>query len=106
MPSDVTGSTILDLTATECELRTGRIFGNVILIAEINRAPAKTQSSLFECMIERQVTVDGTTYPMANPFIVFATQNPIEHEGTYRLPEAQLDRFLFKIEVNYPDFDQ
>src|SRR5690606_1068773 len=106
MPSDVTGSTILDLKSNEFEFRKGPIFGNVILIDEINRAPAKTQSSLFECMSERQVTVDGTTYPMANPFIVFATQNPIEHEGTYRLPEAQLDRFLFKIEVNYPDFDQ
>lgn len=106
MPSDVTGSTILDIKSNEFEFRKGPIFGNVILIDEINRAPAKTQSSLFECMSERQVTVDGTTYPMANPFIVFATQNPIEHEGTYRLPEAQLDRFLFKIEVNYPDFDQ
>lgn len=106
MPSDVTGSTILDLKSNEFEFRKGPIFGNVILIDEINRAPAKTQSSLFECMSERQVTVDGTTYPMASPFIVFATQNPIEHEGTYRLPEAQLDRFLFKIEVNYPDFDQ
>lgn len=106
MPSDVTGSTILDLKSNEFEFRKGPIFGNVILIDEINRAPSKTQSSLFECMSERQVTVDGTTYPMANPFIVFATQNPIEHEGTYRLPEAQLDRFLFKIEVNYPDFDQ
>lgn len=106
MPSDVTGSTILDIKSNEFEFRKGPIFGNIILIDEINRAPAKTQSSLFECMSERQVTVDGTTYPMANTFIVFATQNPIEHEGTYRLPEAQLDRFLFKIEVNYPDFDQ
>jgi MoxR-like ATPase len=106
MPSDVTGSTILDLKSNEFEFRKGPIFGNVILIDEINRAPAKTQSSLFECMSERQVTVDGKTYPMASPFIVFATQNPIEHEGTYRLPEAQLDRFLFKIDVNYPDFDQ
>lgn len=106
MPSDVTGSTILDLKTNEFEFRKGPIFGNLILIDEINRAPAKTQSSLFECMSERQVTVDGHTYPMASPFIVFATQNPIEHEGTYRLPEAQLDRFLFKIDVNYPDFDQ
>jgi len=106
MPSDVTGSTILELKSNEFEFRKGPIFGNVILIDEINRAPAKTQSSLFECMSERQVTVDGKTYPMASPFIVFATQNPIEHEGTYRLPEAQLDRFLFKIDVNYPDFDQ
>lgn len=106
MPSDVTGSTILDIKSNEFEFRPGPIFGNVILIDEINRAPAKTQSSLFECMSEKQVTVDGKTYPMANPFIVFATQNPIEHEGTYRLPEAQLDRFLFKIDVHYPDFDQ
>ena len=106
MPSDVTGSTILDLKSNEFEFRKGPIFGNVILIDEINRAPAKTQSSLFECMSERQVTVDGQTYLMANPFIVLATQNPIEHEGTYRLPEAQLDRFLFKIDVNYPDTDQ
>ena len=106
MPSDVTGSTVLDLKSNEFEFRKGPIFGNVILIDEINRAPAKTQSSLFECMGERQVTVDGKTYPMASPFIVFATQNPIEHEGTYRLPEAQLDRFLFKIDVHYPEFDQ
>lgn len=106
MPSDVTGSTILDIKSNEFEFRKGPIFGNVILIDEINRAPAKTQASLFECMSERQVTVDGQTYPMATPFIVFATQNPIEHEGTYRLPEAQLDRFLFKIDVHYPDFDQ
>lgn len=106
MPSDVTGSTILDIKSNEFEFRPGPIFGNVILIDEINRAPAKTQSSLFECMSENQVTVDGKTYPMANPFVVFATQNPIEHEGTYRLPEAQLDRFLFKIDVHYPAFDQ
>ena len=106
MPSDVTGSTILDIKSNEFEFRKGPIFGNIILIDEINRAPAKTQSSLFECMSEQQVTVDGQTYPLSSPFIVFATQNPIEHEGTYRLPEAQLDRFLFKIDVNYPDFDQ
>ena len=106
MPSDVTGSTILDIKSNEFEFRKGPIFGNVILIDEINRAPAKTQSSLFECMSEHQVTVDGQSYAMAKPFIVFATQNPIEHEGTYRLPEAQLDRFLFKIEVNYPELDQ
>jgi MoxR-like ATPase len=106
MPSDVTGSSILDLKTNEFEFRRGPIFGNIVLIDEINRAPAKTQASLFECMSERQVTVDGYTYAMANPFIVFATQNPIEHEGTYRLPEAQLDRFLFKIDVHYPDFEQ
>ncbi|MCA5005865.1 AAA family ATPase [Sphingobacterium bovistauri] len=106
MPSDVTGSTILDIKSNEFEFRKGPIFGNIILIDEINRAPAKTQSSLFECMSEHQVTVDGQTYPMAHPFIVFATQNPIEHEGTYRLPEAQLDRFLFKIDVSYPELEQ
>jgi MoxR-like ATPase len=106
MPSDVTGSSILDLKTNEFEFRRGPIFGNIVLIDEINRAPAKTQASLFECMSERQVTVDGYTYAMANPFIVFATQNPIEHEGTYRLPEAQLDRFLFKIDVHYLDFEQ
>ncbi|MGJ1388470.1 AAA family ATPase [Sphingobacterium spiritivorum] len=106
MPSDVTGSSILDLKSNEFEFRKGPIFGNIILIDEINRAPAKTQASLFECMSERQVTVDGNTYPMDTPFIVLATQNPIEHEGTYRLPEAQLDRFLFKIVVNYPEFSQ
>lgn len=106
MPSDVTGSSILDLKTNEFEFRKGPIFGSIILIDEINRAPAKTQASLFECMSERQVTVDGSTYKMASPFVVFATQNPIEHEGTYRLPEAQLDRFLFKIDVDYPELDQ
>lgn len=105
MPSDVTGTTILDLKTNEFEFRKGPIFGNIILIDEINRAPAKTQASLFECMSEHQVTVDGVTYKMDAPFIVFATQNPIEHEGTYRLPEAQLDRFLFKIEIHYPAFE-
>ena len=102
MPSDVTGSSILDLKTNEFQFKRGPIFGHIVLIDEINRAPAKTQSSLFECMSERQVTVDGNTYPMPRPFVVFATQNPIEHEGTYRLPEAQLDRFLFKINVDYP----
>jgi len=104
MPSDVTGSSILDLKSNEFEFKKGPVFGNIILIDEINRAPAKTQASLFECMSERQVTVDGHTYRMPRPFLVFATQNPIEHEGTYRLPEAQLDRFLFKIIINYPEF--
>lgn len=105
MPSDVTGTTILDLKTNEFEFRKGPIFGNIVLIDEINRAPAKTQASLFECMSEHQVTVDGVTYKMDAPFVVFATQNPIEHEGTYRLPEAQLDRFLFKIEIHYPEFE-
>lgn len=102
MPSDVTGSAILDLKTNEFDFKKGPIFGNIILIDEINRAPAKTQSSLFECMSERQITADGLRYELPNPFVVFATQNPIEHEGTYRLPEAQLDRFLFKINVEYP----
>lgn len=106
MPSDVTGSSILDLKSNEFEFLHGPIFGHIVLIDEINRAPAKTQSSLFECMSERQVTVDGTTYPVPRPFVVFATQNPIEHEGTYRLPEAQLDRFLFKINVGYPVLEE
>lgn len=106
MPSDVTGSSILDLKTNEFIFKRGPIFANIILIDEINRAPAKTQASLFESMAERQVTVDGETYFLPTPFIVFATQNPIEHEGTYRLPEAQLDRFLFKIDVHYPNQEQ
>ena len=106
MPSDVTGSSILDLKSNEFEFRKGPIFANIVLIDEINRAPAKTQAALFESMAEQQVSVDGTTYRLPAPFVVFATQNPIEHEGTYRLPEAQLDRFLFKINVNYPELEQ
>ena len=102
MPSDVTGSSILDLKSNEFEFRKGPIFANIVLIDEINRAPAKTQAALFESMAERQVSVDGNTYILPIPFLVFATQNPIEHEGTYRLPEAQLDRLLFKINVHYP----
>lgn len=105
MPSDVTGTSILDMRSNEFEFIKGPIFGNIILIDEINRAPAKTQASLFECMSEKQITVDGETHYLEPPFIVFATQNPIEHEGTYRLPEAQLDRFLFKIEVTYPSLE-
>ncbi|MDR6738004.1 MULTISPECIES: MoxR family ATPase [unclassified Sphingobacterium] len=106
MPSDVTGSSILDLKSNEFEFRKGPIFANIVLIDEINRAPAKTQAALFESMAEQQASVDGTTYRLPAPFVVFATQNPIEHEGTYRLPEAQLDRFLFKINVSYPEFEQ
>lgn len=106
MPSDVTGSSILDLKSNEFEFRKGPIFANIVLIDEINRAPAKTQAALFESMAEQQASVDGTTYRLPAPFVVFATQNPIEHEGTYRLPEAQLDRFLFKINVNYPELEQ
>jgi MoxR-like ATPase len=106
MPSDVLGTSIFNVKKSEFEFKAGPIFSNIVLIDEINRAPAKTQSALFEVMEERQVTVDGQTYKLEAPYIVVATQNPIEHEGTYRLPEAQLDRFLFKIEVNYPTLDQ
>jgi MoxR-like ATPase len=106
MPSDVLGTSVYNMKKSEFEFKSGPIFSNIVLIDEINRAPAKTQSALFEVMEERQVTVDGTTYKMEPPYIVVATQNPIEHEGTYRLPEAQLDRFLFKILVNYPNLDQ
>jgi MoxR-like ATPase len=105
MPSDVIGTSILNSKINEFEFKQGPIFSNIILIDEINRSPAKTQAALFECMSERQVTVDGTTYPLQPPFLVFATQNPIEQEGTYRLPEAQLDRFMFKILVKYPSLE-
>jgi MoxR-like ATPase len=102
MPSDIIGTSIFDMSKAEFEFKKGPIFSNFVLIDEINRAPAKTQAALFEVMEERQITADGQRYPMQEPFIVIATQNPIEHEGTYRLPEAQLDRFLFKIKVGYP----
>uniref|UniRef100_UPI00404A8B5C AAA family ATPase n=1 Tax=Flavobacterium sp. TaxID=239 RepID=UPI00404A8B5C len=102
MPSDILGTSIFDLKKSEFEFKKGPVFSNFILIDEINRAPAKTQAALFEVMEERQVSIDGSTYKMQKPFLVIATQNPIEQEGTYRLPEAQLDRFLFKITVNYP----
>jgi len=106
MPSDVLGTSIFNPKTTAFEFRPGPVFSNIILIDEINRSPAKTQAALFEVMEERQVTMDGVTYPMEAPFMVLATQNPVEQEGTYRLPEAQLDRFLFKIEVTYPTLDQ
>jgi MoxR-like ATPase len=102
MPSDILGTSIFDLKKSEFEFKKGPIFSNFILIDEINRAPAKTQAALFEVMEERQVSIDGVTYKMPRPFLAMATQNPIEQEGTYRLPEAQLDRFLFKITVDYP----
>ncbi|MGA0556250.1 AAA family ATPase [Larkinella sp. VNQ87] len=102
MPSDVLGTSIFNPKTTEFEYRRGPIFANIVLIDEINRAPAKTQAALFEIMEERQVTNDGTTYILTDPFLVLATQNPVEQEGTYRLPEAQLDRFLFKVVVGYP----
>jgi len=106
MPSDVLGTPIFNTKTGDFEFRKGPIFGNIILVDEINRAPAKTQSALFEVMEERQVTIDGETYLMDEPFMVLATQNPIEQEGTYRLPEAQLDRFLFKIEIKYPSLEE
>jgi len=106
MPSDVIGTSVFNLKTSEFEFRKGPIFANLVLIDEINRAPAKTQAALFEVMEERQITFDGTTYTLPPPFLVLATQNPIEQEGTYRLPEAQLDRFLFKLEVNYPNLEQ
>jgi len=102
MPSDVLGTPVFNPQQGSFEFKKGPVFGNIVLIDEINRSPAKTQSALFEIMEERQATVDGKTYAMPSPFMVLATQNPIEHEGTYRLPEAQLDRFLFKILVPYP----
>jgi MoxR-like ATPase len=102
MPSDVVGTSVFNPKEGSFYFKAGPIFGNIVLIDEINRAPAKTQSALFEVMEERQITVDGVTHKMDYPFIVIATQNPIEQEGTYRLPEAQLDRFLFKIEIGYP----
>ena len=106
MPSDVLGTTIFNPKTAEFQFKRGPIFSNIVLIDEINRAPAKTQSALFEVMEERQVTIDGMSHAMDFPFIVLATQNPLEQEGTYRLPEAQLDRFLFKIDVQYPSLSE
>lgn len=106
MPSDVLGTSVFNQKTTEFEFKKGPVFSNIVLIDEINRAPAKTQAALFEAMEERQITMDGTTYSLTHPFIVVATQNPVEQEGTYRLPEAQLDRFLFKIEVHYPTMEE
>lgn len=106
MPSDVTGTTLFNMKNSSFDFNKGPIFSNMVLIDEINRAPAKTQASLFEVMEERQISVDGVTYPMTFPFMVLATQNPIEQEGTYKLPEAQLDRFLFRIKLKYPSLSQ
>ena len=106
MPSDVLGTSILNMKSSEFEFKQGPIFSNIVLIDEINRAPAKTQAALFEVMEERQITIDGSKFIMEPPFMVLATQNPIEQEGTYALPEAQLDRFLFKIKVDYPSLEQ
>ena len=102
MPSDVLGTPVFNPREASFEFKKGPVFSNIILVDEINRAPAKTQSALLEIMEERQATIDGKSYPMAQPFMVLATQNPVEQEGTYRLPEAQLDRFLFKVLVPYP----
>jgi len=106
MPSDVLGTSIFNPKESSFQFRKGPIFSNIVLIDEINRAPAKTQAALFEVMEERQVTIDGQTFYLEVPFIVVATQNPVEQEGTYHLPEAQLDRFLFKIDVLYPTAEQ
>ncbi len=106
MPTDVVGTTVYNLKTSEFTFSKGPVFSNIVLIDEINRAPAKTQSALFEVMEEFQVTMDGITYPMEFPFFVIATQNPIEQEGTYKLPEAQLDRFLFKINMQYPKLEE
>lgn len=106
MPSDVIGTTVFNQKSSDFAFKPGPIFAHIVLIDEINRAPAKTQSALFEVMEEIQVTIDGATYPMDQPFFVLATQNPIEQEGVYKLPEAQLDRFLFKINVDYPELEE
>ncbi|EGV44309.1 MoxR family ATPase [Bizionia argentinensis JUB59] len=105
MPSDILGTSIFNVKTNDFEYKKGPIFSNIVLIDEINRAPAKTQAALFEVMAERQITIDNNQFIMEPPFLVFATQNPIEQEGTYRLPEAQLDRFLFKINVDYPSLE-
>ena len=106
MPSDILGTSVFNVKTSEFEFKKGPIFSSMILIDEINRAPAKTQAALFEVMEEKQITIDGQTFKLQEPFVVLATQNPIEQEGTYRLPEAQLDRFLFKINVGYPSADE
>src|ERR671922_41002 len=106
MPSDITGTSILNLKSQEFEFRQGPIFTQVLLADEINRATPKTQAALLEAMQERQITIDGVTYPLPDPFFVLATQNPVELEGTFPLPEAQLDRFLLKVQVGYPSEEE
>lgn len=106
MPSDILGTMVFRMKTEEFTFNRGPVFSNLVLIDEINRAPAKTQAALFEVMEERQVTMDGKTWPMQEPFMVVATQNPIEQEGTYKLPEAQLDRFLFRIKITYPSMEE
>ncbi len=105
MPSDVLGTNIFNVKTQEFEFHQGPIFSDIVLVDEINRAPAKTQAALFEVMEERQVSMDGATYPMGELYTILATQNPVEQEGTYRLPEAQLDRFLMKVTMGYPSAD-
>jgi MoxR-like ATPase len=106
MPSDITGTSVLNLKTQDFEFRPGPIFAHILLADEINRATPKTQAALLEAMQERQVTVDGVTYPLPEPFFVLATQNPVELEGTFPLPEAQLDRFLLRVRIGYPDEEQ
>jgi MoxR-like ATPase len=106
MPADVTGTSVYNVQSASFEFKPGPIFSNIVLIDEINRSPAKTQAALFEVMEELQVTVDGRSHPMSKPFMVLATQNPIEQEGTYKLPEAQQDRFLFRIKIDYPSYSE
>ena len=106
MPSDITGTNVFDLASSTFALRRGPIFTSILLADEINRAPAKTQAALLEAMEERQVTIDGVRHALPDPFVVLATQNPVEYEGTYPLPEAQLDRFLFKVLIDYPSADE
>lgn len=106
MPSDVLGTTVFNMKTSEFDFHEGPVFSDIVLVDEINRAPAKTQAALFEVMEERQVSVDGATYPMGEVYTILATQNPVEQEGTYRLPEAQLDRFLFKVTMDYPTLEE
>jgi len=105
MPADILGTMVYNMKEGEFEFRKGPIFSNIILIDEVNRAPAKTQAALMEVMEERQVTIEGQTHQMEQPFFIIATQNPVEQEGTYKLPEAQMDRFLFRLELGYPDLE-
>lgn len=106
MPSDVMGTTVFNMKTNDFDFHQGPVFADMVLVDEINRAPAKTQSALFEVMEERQITIDGSTYKMGDLYTILATQNPIEQEGTYKLPEAQLDRFLIKINMDYPSLEQ
>ena len=106
MPSDIIGTNIFNLKTSEFSFKKGPVFSNIVLIDEINRAPAKTQSALFEVMQEQQITLDGITYAMEEPFMVLGTQNPIEQEGTYKLPEAQLDRFIYRIKMSFPSLEE